>query len=558
MSTPGSASYRHFVTPKTYTARYGPTKAAAQSVAKWLRDSGLTVTSLAPGRQYLSVKGTAAQVNKAFATTMTYYRKSGALRRAPATAPSVPTSVAPEILGVTGLAASTARMKPATVPPPDGFRNARPCSSYSGQIPAKRQVDGTALPKYKGKTLPYAVCGYTPPQLRSAYGVANAGSGKGATVGIIDAYAAPTILTDANTYASRHGGAPFSHGQFTQTLPSAFTLEGPDDCDAAGWYGEETLDVEAVHGMAPAANVHFYAAASCNDTDFNDAFAQVLTDNDVDIVSNSYGETEADIASEPTVKLIFDLLMKQAALQGITFNFSSGDDGDELASSGALQADSSGDNPLVTAVGGTSLAVGKDGARTFETGWGTEKYALSDDGHSWDPQGFLYGSGGGYSTLYKRPSYQNGVVPNNHKGRAEPDVGMVGDPNTGFLIGETQTFPEGVHYDEYRIGGTSLSCPLFSGVEAQAVGKSGRIGFANPAIYSLARNNSAAFTDITSGHPDKGDVRSDFANGLDAADGYLYSVRTFNQDSSLFTAKGWDDVTGVGAPTAAFVKAIQR
>ena len=53
-------------------------------------------------------------------------------------------------------------------------------------------------------------------------------------------------------------------------------------------------------------------------------------------------------------------------------------------------------------------------------------------------------------------------------------------------------------------------------------------------------------------------MRSDFANGLDAADGYLYSVRTFNQDSSLFTAKGWDDVTGVGAPTAAFVKAIQR
>ncbi len=247
------------------------------------------------------------------------------------------------------------------------------------------------------------MCGYTPPQLRSAYGVAKAGSGKGATVGIIDAYAAPTILTDANTYASRHGGAPFSHGQFTQTLPSAFTLEGPDDCDAAGWYGEETLDAEAVHGMAPAANVHFYAAASCNDTDFNDAFAQVLTDNDVDIVSNSYGETEADIASEPTVKLIFDLLMKQTALQGITFDFSSGDDGDELASSGALQADSSGDNPLVTAVGGTSLAVGKDGARTFETGRGTEKYALSDDGHSWDPQGFLYGSGGGYSTLYKRP-----------------------------------------------------------------------------------------------------------------------------------------------------------
>jgi subtilase family serine protease len=558
VSTPGSASYRHFVTPQAYTARYGPTKAAAHAVASWLRESGLKVTSVAPGRQYLTVKGTAAQVNKAFATTMTYYRKGGALHRAPAATPSAPTAVAPQVLGVTGLADTTAKMKPTVVAPPAGFRNARPCSAYYGQLPAAQQADGTALPKFKGKTLPYAVCGYTPPQLRSAYGVATAGTGKGATVGIIDAYAAPTIVADANTYSRRHGGAAFAHGQFTQTLPDEFTLEGPDDCDAAGWYGEETLDVEAVHGMAPAANVHFYAAANCNDAAFNDAVAQVLVDNDVDIVSNSYGITEDEWAAEPTVKLVFDLLMKQAALQGITFNFSSGDDGDEFLSSGTLQADASGDSPLVTSVGGTSLAVGKQGGRIFETGWGTKKWDLSDDAASWDPQGFWYGAGGGYSTLYKRPWYQNGVVPSNHKGRAEPDVGMVADPTTGFLVGETQTFPAGVFYDEYRIGGTSLSCPLFSGVEAQAVGKSGRIGLANPAIYALAKNDSGVYTDVTAGQPGQGNVRPDFANDINAADGYLYSVRTFNQDSSLFTSKGWDDVTGVGAPTGAFVRALGR
>jgi hypothetical protein len=28
-----------------------------------------------------------------------------------------------------------------------------------------------------------------------------------------------------------------------------------------------------------------------------------------------------------------------------------------------------------------------------------------------------------------------------------------------------------------------------------------------------------------------------------------YSVRTFNQDSSLTTTPGWDDVTGIGVPT---------
>jgi hypothetical protein len=135
---------------------------------------------------------------------------------------------------------------------------------------------------------------------------------------------------------------------------------------------------------------------------------------------------------------------------------------------------------------------------------------------------------------------------------------MVGDPNTGFLVGETQTFPDGVYYDEYRIGGTSLSCPLFSGVEAQAVGKSGRIGLANPAIYALARNHRAVYTDITPRHRDAGNVRVDFVNGIDDADGLAYAVRTFNQDSSLFTARRWDDVTGVGAPTAAFVRAIGR
>ena len=61
---------------------------------------------------------------------------------------------------------------------------------------------------------------------------------------------------------------------------------------------------------------------------------------------------------------------------------------------------------------------------------------------------------------------------------------MVGDPNTGMLVGQTQTFPEGVHYDEYRIGGTSLSSPLFAGVMALADDLLGHHhGFINPTLY---------------------------------------------------------------------------
>ena len=61
---------------------------------------------------------------------------------------------------------------------------------------------------------------------------------------------------------------------------------------------------------------------------------------------------------------------------------------------------------------------------------------------------------------------------------------MDGDPTTGFLVGETQTFPDGVHYDQYRIGGTSLSAPLFSGLMAVA-NQLDRFdhGFVNPVLY---------------------------------------------------------------------------
>ena len=95
---------------------------------------------------------------------------------------------------------------------------------------------------------------------------------------------------------------------------------------------------------------------------------------------------------------------------------------------------------------------------------------------------------------------------------------MDADPTTGMLIGETQNFPApsvfgpaGVHYGEYRIGGTSLASPLFAGVEAVAQGTHRRIGFANPRIYSLA--HSGVFFDVTP-QGDAGNVRSDYANGI--------------------------------------------
>ena len=128
---------------------------------------------------------------------------------------------------------------------------------------------------------------------------------------------------------------------------------------------------------------------------------------------------------------------------------------------------------------------------------------------------------------------------------------MVGDPNTGFLVGQTQTFPEGVSYDEYRIGGTSLSAPLFAGVMALADQHAGvHHGFANPWLYSLA--GSAALRDIMPG-PRTAVVRRNFVNGVDSAGGFTQpSVRTIDADlQSLRTLNGYDTLTGLGAPTGA-------
>jgi subtilase family serine protease len=230
--------------------------------------------------------------------------------------------------------------------------------------------------------------------------------------------------------------------------------------------------------------------------------------------------------------------------------FSSGDNGDEVPTTGTLQTDYPTSDPYVTAVGGTTAAINSSGALAWQTGWGTVKWSKSADGTSWTKAGFLYGSGGGKSTVFGRPVYQVGVTPPGARG--VPDVAMDGDVTTGMLVGQTQTFPDGVYYDQYRVGGTSLSSPLFAGMTALAFQHAGGgLGLLNPTIYA----NSRAFTDVTGPGPDAGNVRVDYVNGVDGSAGLLDSVRTFDQDTSLTVTPGWDNVTGLGTPNSGWLTA---
>ncbi|MGN6162404.1 MAG: hypothetical protein ACTHOG_11985, partial [Marmoricola sp.] len=192
-----------------------------------------------------------------------------------------------------------------------------------------------------------------------------------------------------------------------------------------------------------------------------------------------------------------------------------------------------------------------------ETGWQTSKYSLSADQSSWTwATSFVSGGGGGYSTHFAEPGYQTAAgIPDPSHGRAVPDVAMDGDPTTGMLIGQTQSFPTGAQYDTFRIGGTSLASPLFAGMTALKIQASGGrgLGLLNPVIYG----DHSGFHDVTGEGVDLGNIRVDFANGVDATGGYRYTVRTFNgATTSLSVGSGWDTETGWGSPRVGWLSPI--
>jgi len=560
VSDPHSRSYRDYLSPAQVRAQYAATDATVRAVRQWLGSAGFAVGETASNNAYVPATGTVAQIQRAFAVHLNTYSVRGQRRRAADADLRLPQSIAASVLSVNGLnesvskpLTSAATSSPATVPPPDGFRNAPPCGAYYGQ-----KID-TTDPAYNGQHLPYAPCGYKPAQLRSAYGIAGTVdkgvSGRGQTVAIIDAFAAPTLYADAAEYATRNDpGNPLRASQFSEhVFPDNTALEGPDQCDAAGWYGEQTLDVEAVHAMAPGAHILYVGGSDCQDSSLDQALNYVVAGRLADVVSNSYGDLGEDGIPADEIKA-FNQIAIEGALEGIGINFSSGDDGDEAAVVGQPEPDFSASDPWVTAVGGTSVGIGANGKRVAETGWETTKSVLGNN--SWGPAGYLYGSGGGTSRLFAEPAYQRGVVPDalaaenqtgTNRGRVVPDISMDGDPGTGFLVGETQTFPDGVYYDQYRIGGTSLSSPLFSGLMAVANQLDGfDHGFVNPLLYKFT-SHTGAIDDVR--HVTGGVVRVDYVNGIDASDGLITSVRTFDfQGLTIHTTPGYDNVTGLGTP----------
>jgi subtilase family serine protease len=549
VSDPASPDHGRFLSAADALAAFSPSAEQAEAVGDWLASQGLEVTNVAATRTFVSASGTVAEIEKAFAVTLNDYRVGGEIVRAPAGVPS-----APEGLGIRGVAGLTSlEASPAQTPPyPPLWKVGRPCSNYWAEKMA------TDMPKAYGRVQPYTICGYTPAQMQGAYGwddVINAGyDGSGFTVAVIDAFAAPTMQADLDQYSLLHGLPQLTITEIVDP-PNQATLSHQQ-----GWWGEEALDIEAVHTMAPGADILYRGAAGGGGAALLVALDDVIGNHRANEVTNSWGylgEQKLPLADMNAFNDIFAF----AAITGIGVCFSSGDDGDEASGAGYPTADFPASSPYVTAVGGTSLGVGAVNDRIWETGWGTYWSGLSGGHWSPKPPGiFWYGGGGGTSRVFGQPWYQAGVVPDSLSGRwggtarVVPDIAMDGDPNTGFLVGETQSFPDGSSgYAEYRIGGTSLSSPLFAGVMAVVDDFwNAPHGLANPWIYGL--DETDALHDIVDPAVKIAAVRADFNNGRNAVGGKSFSLRTMNMDTSLEVMPGFDDVTGLGTPNGwAFV-----
>ena len=209
--------------------------------------------------------------------------------------------------------------------------------------------------------------------------VAQGIDGRGQTVAIVDAYGSPTILQDANAFAAQNGLPPLVLGQnFDIVSPNGTANKHESQTqDPIGWQVEVTLDVEAVHAMAPGAKIVLVVAPT-NRGDLDAAVNWVTIHHLANIVTNSWGISLDFMA--PGRASRDERIFMQAAAEGIGINFSSGDDGDEL-STGVKTVDYPGSSPWVNAVGGTSLFLNSNNGYSFETGWGTNLQRLYTCAH---------------------------------------------------------------------------------------------------------------------------------------------------------------------------------
>ena len=382
---------------------------------------------------------------------------------------------------------------------------------------------------------------YTPEQIEVAYGIRplleRGINGRGETVvlpELAETQLLPPVISDLRHDMSRFDslfGLPAARLKVVTSIASS----------ASPWLanGEEVLDAENVHAVAPDATI---TVVLLKPTSLNNpanavaaavAAVRVGTSQGGVISISAAGQTGGEHCETPTEVDRLNSALQAAAARHVTVIAASGDIGAVGEPCAVIKGLTGGAfppvkevnlpaaDPLVLATGGTSLnASHATGTYISETAWGLPFGS---------PGTQFQASGGGVSRRFVRPAYQNGV-PGIAATRGVPDVAADASPHTGMALVISDG---GNQYTIRNSGGTSASAPLWAGLIALADQYAGRhLGFVNPAIYRVGRSASYhdAFHDITTGNNTP-----------------RFPVHT---TSGYTAAPGWDPVTGWGSPNA--------
>jgi len=541
VSTPGSPSYRRYLTPAQFAQRFGASEARIEAVRRSLLARGLTPGAVSRGALSISVVAGAGALERAFSVSLTRMAlRDGRMAIRASAAPALPASLAGAIQSVVGLN-TTAAPRPLLVRAQPGSRggSARSSLARGHVVTGGPQPCGAASAAAPGQQA------YTADQIASAYGFsglyAAGDNGAGITVAVYELE--PDDPSDIAAYQSCYG----THATISYVPVDEGAGTGPGS-------GEAALDIENLIGLAPNVNVLVYQGPNSNSgapgAGPYDTFSEIVNQNRARVVTVSWGQCEQALG--PTDAAAENTLFEQATIQGQSIVAASGDSGAQDCDTGGAVAqtqaavDDPSSQPFVTGVGGTTLS--GLGPRPTESVWNSGGTVLS---------GMLQpgASGGGVSVLWPMPSPQLDSAAGlnvrtaqaagstcGHPGgfcREVPDVAADGDPATGYLIywnggGEVPGEPAGWQ----GIGGTSGASPLWAALLALTDGSracSGApVGFANPALYKTAGSVYADdFNDVVSGN-----------NDFTGTNGGRYGA-----------AAGYDPASGLGTPNAATLAA---
>ncbi len=456
---PHSSQYHHFLTPQQFVAEFGPTAAQQQQVVDYLRSSGITVNKVSSNGLLINANATVAQAEAAFQVQINNYQMGSRQFYANATAPSIPSPVAPLILSVGGLDNSV-RLRPLVHRALRTHRALQPLAGY-------KQAD--------------LVGAYDMTPLHQA-GIL--GNNQTVAVFELDGYQ----QSDIDQFFSQNN---LSKPTITNTL-----VDGANGSAGAGAI-EVELDIDVVGEIAPKATQIVYEGPNTTQG-VNDTYNQIVTDNKAQITTISWGECESQSGAAELQTL--DGIFKQGATQGISLFAASGDSGAYDCNDTNLAVDSPAGDPYITGVGGTNLQE-TNGTYGSESVW--------SDPTSTQRSAKGAGGGGGLSSTFDLPSWQvaPGVSNQYSNGKREvPDVSADADPKTGYAVYCTVSASGCPSTGNIVVGGTSAAAPLWAGSTAllneylQQQGKT-RVGFANPTLYKLANEKqpNPPFHDVTSG-----------------------------------------------------------